>query len=318
MEESSRPRLLAVVGPTAGGKSALAVSLAARLGGEILSCDSMQVYRGMSIGTAKPTEEEMAGIPHHLIDIADPHESFSCAEYVSAAERAIGEVLARGHLPILCGGTGLYLDRLLAGGMEEGDPDPALRAQLLALSEREGAHALHERLRAVDPESAEAIHENNVKRVVRALEIYHTTGVPKSLSDRRSQERPRRYDATVIGLRYPDRAILCQRIDARVDRMLADGLLEETRRLEAEGVFAANLTAAQAIGYKELLAHLRGEEPLAAAIERLKAATRRYAKRQDTWFGAKDYVLPLEAVRDGHVRSLEELTEAALSLFLPA
>ncbi len=315
MAQSDRPRLLAIVGPTAGGKSALAVSLAQRLGGEVLSCDSMQVYRGMDIGTAKPTPEEMGGIPHHLIDIADPHEPFSCAEYVAAAERAVAEVLARGRLPVFCGGTGLYLDRFLSGGMEEGDPDPELRRRLFAVAESEGAHALHERLRAVDPESAEAIHENNVKRVVRALEIYHTTGIPKSESDRRSQSRPARYNATVIGLHYADREPLYRRIDRRVEEMLAAGLLEETQRLNAMGVFACNRTAAQAIGYKELLPHLRGEEPLEAAAERLKLATRHYAKRQQTWFDAKAYVHPLEALFEGQVRPLEELTAAAEAIF---
>ncbi len=284
-------KLLAVVGSTASGKSAYAMELARRLGGEIVSCDSMQIYRRMDIGTAKPTLAERAEIPHHMIDIAEPDEPFSCADYVVRASSAIADIASRGRLPIVCGGTGLYLDALLRGGFEEETAgDPELRASLSEYARLYGNHALHQKLAEVDPESAAAIHENNVKRVVRALEIYETTGMTKSEADRRTHSFVSPYDAEVIGLRYADRAVLYRRIDRRVDQMMADGLADETRRLLEEGVFEKNLTAAQAIGYKELLGAVCGKESMEDAVQRLKQATRRYAKRQITWFGAKDYV----------------------------
>lgn len=311
MESCEKKPLLAIVGPTASGKTSLSVLLAKRLDGEILSCDSMQIYRGMDVGTAKPTLEERRGIPHHLIDLIDADAPFSCADYVRAASQAINEVTARGKLPILCGGTGLYLDALLRGGnFEETETDPALREELLAYAAQYGNHALHERLSEIDPESAAAIHENNVKRVIRALEIYRTTGMTKSEADRRSRIPDSPYRSLVIGLHYPDRALLYQRIGQRVDQMLADGLEEETRELLLRGVFDKNSTAAQAIGYKELLGYLRGEESLADATERLKIATRRYAKRQLTWFGARPYVHWISMTSPcGELRPAEELIE---------
>ena len=310
-----RIRILSIVGPTASGKTALSVELAKRLDGEIVSCDSMQVYRGMNIGTAKPTVEEMAGIPHHMIDVADPDASFCAADYVAGASAAAEEIAARGRLPIFCGGTGLYLDALLRGGFSETQADPTLREELLAYAEMHGARALHERLRAVDPESADAIHENNVKRVARALEIYESTGMTKTEADRRSRELVSPYDATVVELFYPTREILYGRIERRVDEMLAAGLVEETERLDAADVFLKNSTAAQAIGYKEILPFVRGEEPLAAGRERLVTATRRYAKRQLTWFGAKDYVHRVEMERDGCVRTLSSVADEVVALW---
>ncbi len=309
-------KILAVVGSTASGKSALALSLARRLGGEIVSCDSMQLYRRMDIGTAKPTKAEREAVAHHLIDAVDPCESFSCADYVAAASRAAREINARVKLPIFCGGTGLYLDACLrGGGFEETVTDLSLRAELAAFAEEHGNHALHERLARIDPDGAAAIHENNVKRVIRAIEIYETTGMTKTEADRRSRLIDSPYDATVIGLRYPEREILYARIDSRVDQMLEQGLLEETRALLAQGVFEKNRTAAQAIGYKELLAHLRGEESLAEAVERLKAATRHYAKRQMTWFSAKEYVRWIDMTRDGVLRPMSEIEDEALRIF---
>ena len=314
-EQHNKPKLLAVVGSTASGKTALSIALAKALGGEIVSCDSMQVYRRMDIGTAKPTLEEMEGVPHHLLDFIEPDTPFSCAEYVELAKHAAEEISARGKLPILCGGTGLYLDSLLrGGGFEETKVDPALRESLLAFAAEQGNHALHERLRAVDPESAEAIHENNVKRVVRALEIYESTGMTKTEADRRSREIESPFDACVIGLRYENREILYGRIDRRVDVMLESGLLEETRRLLEEGVFERNSTAAQAIGYKELLGYLRGEKSLADSVEDLKRATRRYAKRQITWFSAKEYVRWINADEDGKMRAFDDIVKDALAI----
>ena len=315
MATEQKIKILAVVGPTASGKTAVSVELAKRLGGEVVSCDSMQVYRRMNIGTAKPTEEEMRDVPHHLIDAVEPDAPFSCAEYVTLATEAVKDISARGKFPIFCGGTGLYLDRFLCGEMEETHADEALRASLFAFAESEGVDALHERLRAVDPESADAIHKNNVKRVVRALEIYEQTGIPKSEFDRRSQVGESPYEATVIGLHYPRREVLYDRINRRVDIMLADGLLEETQKLKDEGVFEVNLTAAQAIGYKELLGYFEGQETLAEATENLKTATRRYAKRQLTWFSAKPYVKWVEMEKDGNLRSLDDVCEEIISHF---
>lgn len=312
---SEKIKILAVVGSTASGKTALSIALARALGGEVVSCDSMQVYRRMDVGTAKPTPEEMEGIPHHLLDFLDPDTPFSCAEYVSLAQQTVKEIHTRGALPLFCGGTGLYLDSLLrGGGFEETVTDPALRQSLLDYAAQNGNDALHRRLALVDPESAEAIHPNNLKRVIRALEIYETTGMTKTEADRRSREIPSPYDALVIGLRYRDRQILYDRIDRRVEEMLRAGLLEETHSLLEAGIFERNSTAAQAIGYKELLGHLRGEQSLEEAVEALKQATRRYAKRQITWFGTKDYVHWIDADGDEGMRPFDQILADALIL----
>lgn len=316
MNDMKKPFLLAVVGSTASGKSRMAVKLAQCLDGEVISCDSMQIYKRMNIGTAKPTADEMEGIPHHLIDFTEPDLSFSSADYVAAAKRAIEEVLSRGKLPILCGGTGLYLERLLYGGgdAEEAEPNEEIRKKWQTYCEENGNHALHDRLCEVDAESADAIHENNVHRVIRALEIFETTGIPKSEWDKRSKEKESDYAFCVVGLRYGSRELLYDRINRRVDDMMEGGLLEETKSLMEEGVFLSNSTAAQAIGYKELLSYLAGEESLPDAVERLKTATRRYAKRQITWFSAKPYVRWVDADEDGHMRGEENVLSDILAL----
>jgi tRNA dimethylallyltransferase len=309
-------KIYAVVGPTASGKSALALELAKRHGGEIISCDSMQIYKRMDIGTAKPTAEEQSEVRHHLIDIVEPDVDFSCEDYVAYADKAIADCVARGKLPIICGGTGLYLDTLLRGGNSAPVADTsAIRAELTARAESEGADAIYAELMRVDRESAENIHPNNLKRVIRALEIYYSCGVPKSELDRASKQIEPRYDASVLMLRYADRDILYRRIEKRVDQMIAEGLLEETRALMREGVFEKNGTAAQAIGYKELLGYLRGEQSLEDAIADLKTATRRYAKRQITWFSAKDYVLPIAADGEHGIKRFEEIVNNAQKLF---
>ena len=265
--QQTKPRVLCVVGSTASGKTSLAVRLAEDLGGEIVSCDSMQIYKGMNIGTATPDAEERRGIPHHLMDFVDPTDpqGYSCADYVADARRAVEDIISRGKLPVLCGGTGLYLDAFLRGGsFEVTDSDSSLRAELCALAEREGVEALHAILRGLDPESAESIHPNNVKRVARAIEICRTTGRKKSDLDRESRQPESPYDATVLGLFYQERELLYDRINRRVDLMMSQGLLEETRRLREQGVFEICQTAAQAIGYKELFPYLDGEASLEA------------------------------------------------------
>ncbi len=284
------------------------------LGGEIVSCDSMQIYRGMDIGTAKPTPAERAAVPYHLIDIADPATDFSMADYITQADAAIADITGRGKLPILCGGTGLYLDALLRGMPESPGEDPALRAELADLAAKRGEIFLHDLLRQADPESADAIHPGNVRRVIRALEIYRSTGITKTEWDRRSRELPPRYDARVLGLVFQDRILLYDRIEARVDAMLAAGLIEETRRLDQAGVFERSRTAAAAIGYKELLPYLHGEIDLATAVSDLKTATRRYAKRQITWFSAKEYVVPLPVDEAGMLLNCEQIVKNALKM----
>ena len=313
---NNKKKIIAIVGPTASGKSALALALAKEYGGEIISCDSMQVYKRMNIGTAKPSALEMSEVRHHLIDVKEPTESFSCEDYVSLASSAIDLVSESGRLPIVCGGTGLYLDALLRGGNSAPSIDTSdIRAELSLRAKNEGVFALYEELLRVDPESAAAIHPNNVKRIIRALEIYIASGEKKSELDKRSKELGSPYDATVIYLNYLNRDILYRRIDSRVDSMIKDGLVEETRALMAERVFELNRTASQAIGYKELFGFIEGRESLDSAIEALKRATRRYAKRQVTWFSAKDYILPLDADSDNGLKTFEEIVNNAKKLF---
>ena len=318
----TKPRILAVVGCTASGKTSLAVELARQLDGEIVSCDSMQIYKGMNVGTATPTAQERKGIPHHLMDFVDPTDpkGYSCADYVTDARAVVADILARGKLPILCGGTGLYLDAFLRGGtFTVTDSDPALRAELCELAEREGAEALHALLRELDPETADSVHPNNIKRVARAIEICRTTGQKKSELDRASREVESPYDATVLGLQYHNRELLYGRINRRVDAMLEEGLLEETQHLREMGVFEICRTAAQAIGYKELFPYLDGEASLSECVETLKMATRRYAKRQLTWFSAKEYVhwIPCDTPlsEGGIVKNFEDIVNNAKTLF---
>lgn len=288
-------KLPIIVGPTASGKSALALEIAKEINGEIVSCDSMQVYKKMNIGTAKPTAEEQRSVRHHVIDVVEPWENFSCADYAHYAEKAIQDIISRKKTPIVCGGTGLYLDALLRGGMSQtACGDEAYRAELWKLFERDGAESLHKMLEKIDPESAEAIHVNNVKRVIRAIEIYHTSGRTKSELDRENNRLDVKYEPLAVGLFYSDRSVLYDRINRRVDAMIDSGLTEEVRTLDEEGVFEISKTASHAIGYKELLGYVRGKTDLATAVEELKNATRKYAKRQCTWFFAKEYVNKIE------------------------
>lgn len=282
--ETKKPRVIAVVGPTASGKTALAIELAKIYDGEIISCDSMQIYRGMDIGTAKPTEEEKCGIPHYIIDIIEPSESFSAADYGARARIICDDIIARGKLPIFCGGTGLYLDAVLTDNdYADVETDMELRAKLMNEAERDGAHAMWERLNEVDPEAAAATHENNVKRVVRALELYLSSGITKTEWDKRSRLRPKPYDATIIALER-SREELYARIDKRVDIMMEMGLENEVHELLSSGRLPRGSTAAQAIGYKEFINYFDGVCSLEDAVAEIKQATRRYSKRQLTWF----------------------------------
>ncbi len=284
--------LLVVAGPTASGKTALSVRLAKELDGEVVSADSMQMYRKMDIGTAKPSVEEMGGIPHHLISVLDPGETFSVADYAAMARPLILEIGARGKLPILTGGTGLYLDAIVKHIQFSPMPsDEGLRRELRELARREGAGALFAILRDCDPEIAATLHENNLGRVIRAIEVYRLTGVPISEHNRRSRAVPPPYRVCYLGLTCRDRQNLYRRIDRRVDRMLEAGLVEEARELFRGTV---SLTAAQAIGYKELKSCLEGKESLAEAAERIKKESRNYAKRQLTWFRREKSIRWLE------------------------
>ena len=311
-----KKKIIAVVGPTASGKSALALALAKEYDGVIVSCDSMQVYKRMNIGTAKPTSSEMLEVPHRMIDIIEPTESFSCEDYVRRAALEIEDICACGKLPIVCGGTGLYLDALLRGGNSSPSFDTdEIRKELVLRASREGIGPIYDELMLVDPESASSIHPNNEKRVIRALEIYLATGKKKSELDRLSKEMESPYDATVAALTYSNRDILYSRINDRVDEMIKEGLIEETRSLLSDGVFEANKTAAQAIGYKELFLYIEGGESLDLAVEKLKQATRRYAKRQITWFSAKDYVVPIEADGTDGQKTFEKIVNNAKKVF---
>lgn len=279
------PKILVIVGPTASGKTRMAVELAQRHNGEVISADSMQIYRTMDIGTAKPTQEEMGGIPHHMIDVADPEEDFSVARYVEMAAQCVDDVLARGKLPIVAGGTGLYIDSLLSGRtFAPFSPDSALRGELERELAEKGGQAMLEALAQVDPEAAQRLHPNDHKRIVRALEVYRSTGKTITQHNRETQAIPPRYDALTIGLAFQDRQAMWRRIDQRVDEMVAAGLEDEVRRLLTSGI-SPKCTAMQAIGYKEFTQALSGEMTWQEAADVVKLRSRQYAKRQLTWFG---------------------------------
>jgi tRNA dimethylallyltransferase len=274
--------IIAVVGPTASGKTGLAVHIAKKYNGEVVSSDSMQIYKEMNIGTAKPSIEEMDGVPHHLIDFVEPNQSFSVADYVAKAHEVITDIHQRGKLPIIAGGTGLYVSSLLNNiQFAQTESDDSVRNELYAFAEQNGAEALHQKLMEIDPDSAQAIHPNNIPRVVRAIEIYKLTGITMSEHQRNSRLNPSQYHALKIGINYKDRSVLYDRINKRVDMMLQQGLLEEAKAI-LSSEYAS--TAMQAIGYKELAPYFNGELSLEEAIANLKQQTRRYAKRQLTWF----------------------------------
>lgn len=276
-------KIVCVVGPTASGKTRLGVLLAHKYGGEVVSVDSMQIYRGMAIGTAAPTAEEREGIPHHMIAVADPAEQWSAARYAKAATEVIDGILRRGKLPILVGGTGLWLDAVVKGhGFAEGHAGGAERVRLQRQLEAEGVEPLLEELRRVDPESAQRLHPADTKRILRALEVWRETGKTISAHNAQTKRIPPRYDAVYIGLQFADRADMWALIDHRVDEMVAQGLLNEVRTLLQSGL-RRDATALQAIGYKEFLGVADGVGTEAEAIAEVKLRSRQYAKRQLTW-----------------------------------
>ena len=304
--------VIAVVGPTASGKTALGVRLAKRFGGEVVSADSMQIYTGMDVATAKPTRAEREGVPHHLLDFQPPSAPFSVADYVEKAGAAVRDIVSRGRLPVLVGGTGLYVSSLLDNiHFAEERIDPSVRARLQAEAEEQGGGYMLEKLRAVDPETAARLHPGDLRRIVRALELYEGTG--RTMAEQREASRcePSPYEPCILGIRFADRQALYDRIGRRVDEMIDNDLLEE-----AEEAFRnpPGPGAAQAIGHKELAPYFAGTLSLAEAVENLKRETRRYAKRQLTWFGRDPRVHWLE----GGGRTLEEITAAAAAVLRQA
>ena len=283
MADLSKPRVVAVGGPTASGKTALSVALARAFDGEIINADSMQIYKNLDVGTAKPSAEERQGIPHYLLDFLSPETPYSVADFTAAADPLIRDITARGRLPLVVGGTGLYITSLLSGmAFAPEKTDPAIRARLQARADTEGGAALYAELQRVDPDYAAQVHPNNLPRVIRALELFEATG--RRMSDQRREARPAEtpYHALCLCLTCRDRAVLYSRIDRRVDEMVENGVLDEARQVYDHR--DAYRTAAQAIGYKEFFPYFEGTANLTECTERLKQATRNYAKRQLTWF----------------------------------
>ena len=277
-------KIVVITGPTASGKTALGVALCQKLNGEVVSADSMQIYRRMTIGTAKPTPEEMQGIPHHMIDVAEPEENWSVARYVEAAAACVEDILARGKLPVIVGGTGLYIDSLLSGRTFAGGPvNETLRQELSERYDEIGARGLLGELRKVDPERAEKLHPGDKKRIVRALEVFILTGKTITQHDAETKAIPPRWEAAKLALDFENRQDLYDRIDRRVDDMFARGLMDEVRALLDSGV-PEGCTSMQAIGYKEAVAAVRGDCSEAEARALIQQESRRYAKRQLTWF----------------------------------
>ena len=275
-------KIIAIVGPTASGKTALSIELAKRMNGEIISCDSMQIYKKMNIGTAKPTAAEMDGIVHRMIDIVEPWEEYSCMDYVIAAKEHIDDIISKGKMPIFCGGTGLYIDNVLNDTkFSDGNKNSDFRNKLNEELNEFGAEYIHNKLKDIDPESAEKIHPNNTKRVIRAIEIFYTTGKTKTEWDKESRTTDSPYDCAMIFLDYKDREKLYERINLRVDCMLNEGLEEEAREVLSKTL---SFTSVKAIGYKELMPYFEHSATLEECVEKLKRETRRYAKRQLTWF----------------------------------
>lgn len=308
-----RPELLCqswfLAGPTASGKSATAIALAKRIDGEIISLDSMAIYRGMDIGTAKPSREELADVPHHLIDVADPHEEFSVAEFVRLAADAAESILSRRKTPLFVGGTGLYLRSILRGIFEGPEADWDFRREMEQKALANGSQWLHDQLAAVDQVTAARLHLNDMRRIIRALEVFHLTGKPLS-DEHHNSPRPVDERPKVVVWLEPPREWLRNRIDLRVDQMMAAGWLEETRALMNRQP-PPSRTACQALGYRELMDHLRGSGTLHETVELIKTATRQFAKRQHTWFRNLEECRPLPI---NGKESAEELAKRVMEL----
>ncbi len=301
---------LAITGPTASGKTALSVKLAKKLSAEIISCDSMQIYKDMNIGTAKATDEEMAEIPHHMIDFLSPKEDFSVESYRAGAVKAASDISSRGRIPLFVGGTGLYIDSVMRAPIKNvPESSREYRDRMLeSLKSEADIDALWQRLFEIDPESAEKIHKNNIRRVIRAIEIYEATGKTKSYFDRLSKEECNDIKVKMITLDFHNRENLYKRVDERVEIMMRQGLEEEVRALYGKGILTKNSTAAQAIGYKEIIDFIEGGTTLADAVELIKLSSRRYAKRQLTWFRHEEdaYRLYLDN-EDGAMRGFDNV-----------
>lgn len=275
--------IICIAGPTASGKTALAVELAKAVNGEVISCDSMQIYRGMDIGTAKPTREEMDGIPHYMLDVADPTEDFSVSRYCEMADPILQDILHRGKTTIIAGGTGLYMDALIRGNSFAPCPSTGMREKLEDQADKEGIEAMLSLLRSIDPDSAQKLHLADRKRILRALEVYYETGETITAHNLRTQQIPPKYNPLWFALEDENRQNLYDRIDRRVDSMLANGLIEEIVGLLRAGI-PEKCTAMQAIGYKEFVDALQARCTFEEAAERVKQSSRHYAKRQLTWF----------------------------------
>lgn len=276
-------KIICIAGPTASGKTALAVAMARELNAEVISCDSMQIYRGMDIGTAKPTIDEMDGVVHHMLDVADPGEDFSVSRYCEMADSILQDILSRGKTAIIAGGTGLYMDALIRGNSFAPYPSTGMREKLESEADQIGMEAMLEKLRAIDPDAAAKLHTADRKRIIRALEVYYETGKTITEHNRMTQQIPPKYQPVWFGLEDENREDLYDRIDRRVDQMLEDGLLDEIRSLLARGI-SEKCTAMQAIGYKEFVNALQGNGTVEDAAAQVKQASRHYAKRQLTWF----------------------------------
>ena len=275
--------IICIAGPTASGKTALAVALAKKVNGEVVSCDSMQVYKGMDIGTAKPTTDEMQGIVHHMLDVAEPAEDFSVSRYCQMAAPIVDDILARGKTAIIAGGTGLYMDALIRGNSFAPCPSTGMREKLEAQADAEGMQAMLALLASIDPDTAERLHLSDRKRIIRALEVYYETGETITEHNRKTQLLPPRYSPVWFALEDTERSALYARIDSRVNKMLADGLIDEIQGLLEKGI-PEKCTAMQAIGYKEFVDALNGRCAISEATALVQQSSRRYAKRQLTWF----------------------------------
>lgn len=297
--------LIAVVGPTASGKTGLGIELALEYGGEVISADSMQIYKGISIASAAPNDSETRGIKHHLVEFLNREDSFSVADYVNLADKTICDVFSRGKQPILVGGTGLYVNSLVDGiEFIEQETDIKLRTELEEEMEKVGAEEMLRRLSVFDPEAAEKLHPNNRRRIVRAFEVYKTTGITQTQQNAISRQKGSKYNSILIGITYYDRDILYNRINTRVEKMLESGLLEEAKTTLTLSIGEG---AMQAIGHKELHRYLRGEVSLQQAVETLKTETRRYAKRQLTWFNKRDDINWIYADREDVLERAKEI-----------